>query len=321
MRILVTGGAGFIGSHIVDGLLAEGHQVAVIDNLSTGSGKNVNRGASFYEMDICDPAVEKVFQEGGFDYLNHHAAQIDVRRSVADPVNDAMTNIMGTLNLLKNCQKYGLKGVVFASSGGVVYGEPQNLPVSENYPKGPQSPYGVSKLAVEFYLAYYAQVMALPYAVLRYGNVYGPRQDPFGEAGVVAIFSLKMLKGETPVIFGDGEQLRDYIYVGDVVRANILAMNQLAKGIVCSNRGGCAINDSAYNIGTGKGTSVIRLFRLLKEIIGFKGDPQYGQERVGELQRIYLTIDKAKDVLNWEPAVGIKEGLCYTVEHIRGQGD
>lgn len=319
MRILVTGGAGFLGSHIVDGLLAEGHEVTVVDNLSTGKRENLNTKAEFYEMDICNSDLERVFQEGKFDYVDHHAAQIDVRHSVADPVFDARVNILGLLNLLENCRKYSLKGFVIASSGGVVYGEPQKLPVPEKYPKGPQSPYGVSKLASEFYLNYYAQVMGLPYITLRYGNVFGPRQDPLGEAGVIAIFGLKMLKGEIPTIFGNGEQLRDYVYVGDVVQANLRAIEHLQKGFSCYSAGGCAINNFAYNIGTGKGTSVNELFALLKNTICFKGDPLYGPERTGELKRIYLDISKAREELGWQPEMGLYEGLQLTVNYLAKQ--
>jgi len=320
MRVLVTGGAGFIGSHLVDGFLREGYEVAVADNLSTGKRENLNPKAEFYAMDICDPDLEGVFRDGNFDYVNHHAAQIDVRRSVADPLFDAQVNILGLLNLLENCRKYSVKGFVLASSGGVVYGEPQKLPAAEIFPKGPQSPYGVSKLASEFYLNYYAQVRGLSYITLRYGNVYGPRQDPHGEAGVVAIFGLKMLKGEAPTIFGDGEQLRDYVYVGDVARANLLALKYLEKGIIRSAPGGCAINDYAYNIGTGKGTSVNELFSILKESAKFVGEAEYGPERTGELKRIYLDAAKAKDVLGWAPETRLHEGLLKTVEYLAKRG-
>ena len=195
MKILVTGGAGFIGSNLVDGLLAAGHEVVVVDNLSSGKRENLNPQARFYELDICDPGLDEVFARERIDLVDHHAAQIDVRHSVADPQGDARTNILGLLNILENCRRYGVRGVVFASSGGVVYGEPSKLPATETFPKGPLSPYGVSKLASEFYLCYYAQVMNIPYVTLRYGNIYGPRQDPHGEAGVVAIFGQKLLRG------------------------------------------------------------------------------------------------------------------------------
>ncbi len=230
MKILVTGGAGFIGSNLVDGFLAAGHEVVVVDNLSSGKRQNLNAGARFYELDIGDPGLGEVFARERFDLVNHHAAQIDVRHSVTDPQSDARTNILGLLNIMENCRRHGVRGVVFASSGGVVYGEPSRLPATETFPKGPLSPYGVSKLASEFYLCYYAQVMGIPYVTLRYGNVYGPRQDPHGEAGVVAIFGEKLLRGETPVIYGDGEQLRDYVFVGDVVRANLLAIGAPGRG-------------------------------------------------------------------------------------------
>ncbi|MGD0154443.1 MAG: GDP-mannose 4,6-dehydratase, partial [Thermacetogeniaceae bacterium] len=246
----------------------------------------------------------------------HLAAQIDVRRSVADPQFDARTNILGLLNILENCRQYEVKGVVFASSGGVVYGEPSRLPATETFPKGPLSPYGVSKLASEFYLCYYAQVMGLPYVTLRYGNVYGPRQDPHGEAGVVAIFGEKLLRGEAPVIYGDGDQVRDYVFVEDVVQANLLALQRLLGPVCGAAPGGCAINDFAFNIGTGQGTSVNELFALLKEITGFQGEAAHGPERTGELRRIFLDAGKAGEHLGWKPQVSIKEGLRRTVGHL-----
>lgn len=371
MRVLVTGGAGFIGSHIVDALIAEGHHVVVVDDLSSGKLENLNPAARFYHLDICSPELEKVFRDEKIDMVNHHAAQIDVRRSVADPLEDARINIQGLLNVLENCRRYNVQGVVFASSGGVVYGEPQVLPVPEDYPKGPLSPYGVSKLSSEFYLYCFAQVLGLPYIALRYGNVYGPRQDPHGEAGVVAIFGLKMLAGETPVIYGDGEQLRDYVYVGDVVQANLLAMQRLQKlrkagggapeatfemnclqdtlegapfdvragetaaigpiapekiasggvapeGIAPKgNAARCGVNALAYNIGTGKGTSVNELFAILRDLTGYTGEAVHGPERAGELRRIYLDATRAWKEMGWQPRVPLLEGLRRTVEFLK----
>lgn len=319
MKILVTGGAGFIGSNLVDALIGAGHEVAVVDNLSSGRRENVHPGARFYELDVCDPSLEEVFREERFDLVSHHAAQIDVRHSVADPVDDARTNILGLLNVLENCRRFLVKGVVFASSGGVVYGEPKELPAAEKFPKGPESPYGVSKLSSEFYLCYYAKVLGLPYVALRYANVYGPRQDPHGEAGVVAIFGERLLRGVPPTIFGDGEQVRDYVYVGDVVNANLLALDYVLQERSGCATSGCAINDFAFNIGTGTGTSVNRLFDELKRITGFQGRPVYGPERIGELRRIYLDPTRAREALGWQPRVSLAEGLRLTVEFLKGQ--
>jgi len=308
--ILVTGGSGFIGSHVVDALISEGHRVVVVDDLSTGKEENLNPKAQFYRLDVCDPKLEEVFATEGVAYVNHHAAQIDVRRSVADPDEDARINILGLLNILENCIRHRVKGIIFASSGGVVYGEPDRLPVAEDHPKGPLSPYGVSKLASEYYLYFYHRVHGLPYIALRYGNVYGPRQDPHGEAGVVAIFTGRMLKRQDPIIFGDGKQLRDYVFVEDAAKANLLAMRALERSASPPS----SIDDRAYNIGTGIGTSVNELFAQLKEITGFQGDPVYGPERKGELQKIFLDVSKAKEELGWKPSVSLAEGLRRTVE-------
>jgi len=225
MKILVTGGAGFIGSHVVDAYLELGHEVVVVDNLSSGSIENLNPKAKFYEMDIRDSDIEDLFKNEKPDVVNHHAAQMDVRKSVEDPIYDADVNIIGSLNLLQNCIKYGVKKFIFASTGGAIYGEQDYFPADEEHPTRPLSPYGVAKLTVEKYLYFYKEVHGLNYVVLRYANIYGPRQNPHGEAGVVAIFTSKMLKGEQPVINGDGFQTRDYTFVGDVVRANVLALS------------------------------------------------------------------------------------------------
>jgi len=316
MKILVTGGAGFIGSHVVDKYIGQGHKVIVLDDLSTGKIENVNKRAIFHKVDIQDKKkVEKLFQDERFELVNHHAAQIDVRSSVKDPEFDASVNILGTLNLLQSCIKYGVNRFIFISSGGVVYGEPnvEELPLSEEAPKRPISPYGVAKLAIEHYLYYYKVNYGLNYVVLRYGNVYGPRQDPRGEAGVIAIFSGKMLKGERPTIFGDGEQLRDYVYIEDVLQANMLATEKLEA----LNANVRSIDDLAFNIGTGKGTSVNALFAELKEILHFKGSSNYGEPRAGEIRNNALAIKKAQRILGYNPKYTLREGLEKTIEWMR----
>lgn len=318
MKVLITGGAGFIGSHIADEFINNGYKVYIIDNLSTGKYENLNPKAKLYEMDVCDSELEKVFNKHSFDYVIHHAAQIDVRYSVANPIMDAEINIMGILNILQNCYKNDIKGVIFASSGGVVYGEPEQLPVLETFQKGPLSPYGVSKLSSEYYLHFYARVLGLPYIVLRYANVFGPRQDPNGEAGVVAIFVQKMLQKNIPVIFGDGEQLRDYVYVSDVARANLLALEFLleqGKNFIFNQTG--TLDDHAFNIGTGKGTSVNELFYKLKKITNFHEDAKYCPERIGELRKIILDSNKAMHDLKWIPQTNFETGLKTTVEYLK----
>ncbi len=303
-KILVTGGAGFIGSHLVDSLIRGGHEVPVVDDLSHGKRENINGQAKFYQMDIRDSRLEEVFRKERPDYVNHHAAQMDIRKSVANPGFDAEVNIVGTLNILENCRKYGVKKVIFASSGGAIYGEGNdNLPFGEESFLKPLSPYGVGKCAGEYYLHFYRETYKLDFTVLRYGNVYGPRQDPEGEAGVVAIFIKAMLRGGSLTIFGDGEQLRDYIYVDDVVRANNLSLNKGEGGV--------------FNIGTGQGASVNELFKRLAEIIGFKGEPVYSSSRAGELLKTYLDFNRAEAVLGWQPQVGLEEGLKRTVDYFR----
>jgi len=303
MRILVTGGAGFIGSHITDRLIAEGHEVGVVDNLSTGKKKNVNSEAHFYKMDILSPRIERVFKKLRPEVISHHAAQMDVRRSVVDPLFDAQVNILGFLNILENGVKYGAKKVIFASSGGAIYGEQECFPVPEDHPTRPQSPYGVSKLCGEHYLHYYHKTYGLESTSLRYANVYGPRQDPFGEAGVVAIFSQRMLRGEQPIINGNGMQTRDYINVGDVVEAHMAVLNGNLQGV--------------FNVGTGRETTVNQLFRHILAITGAQVKEVHGPERRGEQFRSCLDASKLQKQADWEPKVSLLEGLKYTVDYFR----
>ena len=304
MKILVTGGAGFIGSNVVDAYIEKGYEVVVVDDLSSGKKENLNKKTKFYKLDICDKALEEVFEEG-IDIVNHHAAQVDVRKSIADPAFDARINIEGSLNILENCRKYKIKKIIFASSGGVIYGECSNLPPNEDSPISPISPYGVSKYAMECYLSTYEKIYGLKYTALRYGNVYGPRQDPYGEAGVVAIFSGKMLNNEEVNIFGDGEQVRDYVYVGDIVKANIL----------CLENG----DNEIFNIGTGKSTSVNQLFSEMKELTQYSKQAVYKSLRAGELMRSSLDVKKVEQKLGWKAKVDIREGLKKTIEFFREQ--
>jgi UDP-glucose 4-epimerase len=313
-KVLVTGGAGFIGSNVVDGYLEQGWKVVVVDNLSSGKKQNLNEKAKFYQMDIADKSLDKIFAEEKFNLVNHHAAQIDVRVSVKKPMFDAEVNILGTLNLLNNCVKHRVNNFIFISSGGVVYGEPTDLPVDEHYPKNPLSPYGVSKHTIEHYLHYYRKTYGLNYLSLRYGNVYGARQDPYGEAGVIAIFTQQMLRGKRPKIFGDGEQLRDYIHVSEVVNVHLLASQKIES---LNERKPSSPDDLAYNVGTGKGSSVNLLYQLLAEITGFKVQPIYAPERKGEIRRIFLNTDKAKKELDWHPQLNLREGLEKTVGWFR----
>ncbi len=303
MKVLVTGGAGFIGSHIVDRLIQEGHDVVVVDNLSTGKKKNLNRAARFYKMDILSPKIEKIFKKEKPDLISHHAAQMDVRRSVADPIFDAQVNILGFLNVLGNAVRHGAKKVIFASSGGAVYGEQQVFPAPETHPLHPVSPYGISKLSGEHYLYYYQRVAGLSYVALRYANVYGPRQDPFGEAGVVAIFSQKTLLSDQPIINGNGKQTRDYVFVEDVVEAHMAVLEDGVQGI--------------FNVGTGKETSVNQLFRHLVEITGAKVKEVYGPEKRGEQIRSVLDYARLKKATDWEPKVQLQDGLKLTVDFFR----
>lgn len=305
MKIVVTGGAGFIGSHVTDAYVDAGHDVVVVDDLSTGREENLNARARFVRLDIRDcAAVGAIFARERPEVLNHHAAQMDVRRSVASPVWDAGINVIGLLNLLEAGRASGLQRAIFASSGGTVYGEPERLPVGEEAPTAPRCPYGVSKLAGEHYLGYYAAVHGIKTAVLRYANVYGPRQNPHGEAGVVAIFAGQLLGGGQPAINGSGEQTRDYVYVGDVARANLLALDRDLAGPI--------------NIGTGVETDVNRLFALIAATTGVERPPGYGPPKQGELRRSALDPRRAASQLGWQPEVPLAEGLARTVAALRG---
>ncbi|MFU2158705.1 SDR family oxidoreductase [Caldisericum sp. AR60] len=300
MKILVTGGAGFIGSNVVDAFVENSFEVAVLDNLSTGKKENLNTKAKFYNADLRDRnALEKVFKEFKPEIVNHHAAQIDVRKSVEDPVFDAEINIVGSTNLFQLAVKYEVKRVVFASTGGALYGEPKVLPANEDTPIEPLSPYGVAKYCVENYLNYFKRLHGIERVILRYANVYGPRQDPLGEAGVISIFTGRILEGKPVFIFGDGTQTRDFIYVEDVVNANLLAI---------------AGSEGVYNIGTGVETSVNDIVKVFEEVLERKIQVEYLPPRKGEVYRIALDYTKAKQSLGFEPTYTLKEGIKKTIE-------
>ena len=305
MKILVTGGAGFIASHITDAFIQNGHEVIVLDNLLTGFERNINPKAKFIKADICDLELDKLFEIEKFDVVNHHAAQMDVRRSVADPAFDANTNILGTINLLQNCVKTGVKKFMFASTGGAVYGEQNYFPADENHPASPLSPYGISKLTVEKYLYFYHVQYNLNYSILRYANIYGPRQNSAGEAGVVAIFTNKLLKKEQPIINGTGMQTRDYVYVGDVVKANLLAFDDESNDV--------------YNVGTAKETNVNEIFNLLNNIVGNGQNEKHGPAAPGEQIRSVITSEKLFKKFGWKPSTKLEEGLQKTVEFFKNQ--
>ncbi len=305
MKILVTGGAGFIGSHVVDAYIQSGHKVFIIDNLLTGNRKNVNPKAAFIELDIRSEELRNVFERERFDLVNHHAAQMDVRRSVEDPSFDASVNILGVLNVLENCRKTDVRKFIFASTGGAIYGEQDYFPADEQHPIRPLSPYGITKLATEKYLYYYSTVFGLEYVILRYSNVYGPRQNPYGEAGVVAIFTTKMLQSGQPLINGDGKQTRDYVFVEDVVSANLAALQFATSDTI--------------NIGTGVEKDVNELFWLLRTLTSSSCKEQHGPAKAGEQQRSVLNSAKAKSLLMWSPTYSLEEGLRKTVEWFRNQ--
>ena len=305
MKILVTGGAGFIGSNIVDTYIELGHDVLIIDNLSSGKKENINPKAKFFKADIRNAhAIKTIFAKEKPDILNHHAAQINLRKSIADPIFDADVNIIGLLNLLEAGIKINLKKVIFASSGGAIYGEAKILPTPENYePKQPLSPYGITKMMSEYYLNYYFNNYGLHFAILRYSNVYGPRQDPFGEGGVVAIFTQKLLKQKKPVINGDGKQTRDFVYVKDVVEANVLALNKNVN--------------TAINIATGVETSVNKLCNLLSNKTNTFFSEIHGSSKLGDQQKSVLDIASARKILGWRPRTSLNKGLNQTINFFR----
>jgi UDP-glucose 4-epimerase len=306
MKVAVTGGAGFIASHIVDAYVGTGHEVHILDDFSTGQRINLNPRAQVHEVDVAAPKAAELILAIKPDVLNHHAAQMDVRRSVADPAFDARVNIIGFVNLLEACKDAGVKKVIFSSSGGAVYGDRDPIPANEDHPTLPLSPYGVSKLSGEFYLNYYHLAFGLPYVALRYANVYGPRQSSQGEAGVVAIFISQLLAGKSPVINGDGKQTRDYVFVGDVVRANLAALESPYVGPV--------------NIGTGIETDVVTICRLLRQGLGAKVDAVHGPAKLGEQRRSCLEISLAAQVLGWKPEVALTAGLDKTIVYCRQTG-
>jgi UDP-glucose 4-epimerase len=303
MKILVTGGAGFIASHVADACIAGGNTVVIVDDLSMGKMANVNPKARFEKTDIRDESLGDLFRAEKFDVVIHHAAQMDVRKSVEDPAFDASVNILGTLNVLENCRKTGVKKFIFASTGGAIYGEQDYFPADEKHPARPISPYGIAKLAVEKYLHYYDKIHGLRYVSLRYGNVYGPRQNPHGEAGVIAIFTQKLLAGAQPVINGDGLQTRDYVYVADVVAANMFALAHQGSGV--------------FNVGTGTETDVVTLFRSLNELTGAACRETHGPAKKGEQTRSVIDAGLLIRTAGWKASTNLRDGLRKTVEYFR----
>lgn len=300
MKVLVTGGAGFIGSHLVDKLIEQGFDVYILDNLSTGRKENINKKAKFFFGDIFDDNVLDELFKNNFSYVFHLAAQISVSKSVREPIEDAKTNILGSLKLIKKCIEYKVNKIIFSSTGGAIYGDTDEIPTTEKTLPKPISPYGIAKFSVENYLRFANHEFNLDYTVLRYSNVYGPRQNPEGEAGVIAIFSSRMLKDKEVTIFGDGGYIRDYVFVTDVVNANLKAMK--------------LGNKEVFNISTARGTSVNQLFQMLKELTQYNKNPNYAKERKGDIRTSILSYEKAKRELDWHPEVRLEEGLKKTVE-------
>ena len=307
MKVLVTGGAGFIGSHVVDRLLAAGHDICVVDNLATGRRENLHPDARFHRVDIRDrAALDRVFEQERPEVVNHQAAQASVRLSMEDPVRDAEINILGSLQVLEACRRHDVRKLVYAGTGGAAVGEPRYSPVDEGHPVEPLSPYGANKHAVEHYCALYRANWGLDTTILRYANVYGPRQDPLGEAGVIAIFVGRMLAGEEPIVNGSGEQERDYVYVGDIAEANLLALDRGSGGM--------------YHLGTGVGASVNELFDRLAALTGYSRPRRHGPPLPGEVYKIALNAERAQRELGWTPRVTLDEGLRLTVEALGGTG-
>ncbi len=300
---LVTGGAGFIGSHVADRLIAEGFRVAVVDSLASGRRQNVHPKATLHKVDICSPSLRDVFAKERPSFVFHLAAQASVIKSVAQPGLDAEVNVLGTVNLLEQCRIFGIERFIYSSTGGALYGEPGKLPCAESHPIRPLSPYGTSKYAAEVYVRLYGDLHNVKHTILRYSNVYGPRQDPEGEAGVIAIFTKRLLAGQECFIFGNGTQQRDFVYVSDVVEANWRAVSQK--------------HNDAFNIGTGRGASVNEVAKTLVQLTGATRFPAKAPPRKGEVFKIYLDVRKAKRGLGWVPRVSLAEGLRHTVDYFR----
>jgi UDP-glucose 4-epimerase len=307
MNILVTGGAGFIGSHIVDAYIKNNHNVVIIDDMSKGQKEFINPKATFYHKSISDTDLADILKNEKIEVINHHAAQISVSDSVKNPVKDAELNIIGTLQLLQNAVEFGVDKFIFASTGGAIYGEQNYFPAKEDHPQKPTSPYGLSKLSVEGYLRFYKEQYGLKSIIFRYGNVFGPRQNPNGEAGVVAIFFNRLLKGKTPIINGDGQQTRDYIFIRDIVHANLLALNLNSSDI--------------FNVGTGQETTVNELTELILEVSESNIAIQTSKKNNFEQRRSSLDNKKLKEALNWSPQFSLKEGLSETFSFFKNNGN
>lgn len=304
-KVLITGGAGFIGSHLGDSLIKEGYRVVVLDNFSSGRKENVHSGAKLYKADITSLKISTIFQEEKPDFVFHFAAHIEARESLKNPIFDAKTNILGSLNVLENCRKFKVRKIIFASSGGEIYGPSKKIPTPETYNPRPVSPYGAAKLAVEKYLDVYYHLFKLPYVSLRYGNVYGPRQNPKGEAGVVAIFTGRMLAGEPVFVHGSGSQTKDYIFIDDAMKATMLAFQKHFRGVI--------------NIGTGKETSVMEIFRKVKRLSNSKVEERHTPLPIGSFKRGCLDVSKAKKELGWQPKVDLDQGLELTVSWFKNK--